>query len=548
VASVSPHSIPPLRARPRGRSKLRVGVFADAAEQPRWAVDALARIAASDYAEIAVIAVRGDTDASVSPMLLKAYGQVDRWIFGSANDPLKPTPLDGLVPPTQRIPLVADDRAWRARVANLRLDVAFVLGSVEDDALEGLARYGTWRHCFGDANAVQAELAGVREVIDEKPIVGAGLRILRRGGEARVACQSWSRTVPFSLARSHDRLFGKAADFLGRSLKRLYEDGEGWLETSAVPAPLAEPEPLPGVVDTMRGVATLGARIAKRTIEHCFTVGQWSLAFRFAPVETWDGSLDGFHRLMPPCDRFWADPFPISVNGRHYIFFEDLPFSTGKGHISVIEIDRSGNASAPVKVIENDFHMSYPFLIEDGGELYMVPETAYDNTVQIYRCEEFPYRWKRHGVLLDGAFIADATLHREDDRWWMFANIGTPEAGADDELHIFSSDALFGKWKAHRANPVKSDVRSSRPAGRLFRQGGQLYRPGQICAPIYGSGIALHRVTHLSEDRYSEEEERRIVPCERQRARGDEPLLGLHTINRAGDLSVTDAFVRRRRF
>jgi hypothetical protein len=111
----------------------------------------------------------------------------------------------------------------------------------------------------------------------------------------------------------------------------------------------------------------------------------------------------------------------------------------------------------------------------------------------------------------------------------------------NDELFIFSSDRLLGDWKPHARNPVKSDVRSSRPAGRLFRDGGALYRPGQICTPLYGAGIALHRVERLTQDEYVEREEARIVP---QSA----AVLGIHTINRAGDLSVTDAFRRRARF
>src|SRR5205085_654400 len=36
--------------------KLRVGVFADARRQPRWMVDAFAKVAASDFAEVVLIA------------------------------------------------------------------------------------------------------------------------------------------------------------------------------------------------------------------------------------------------------------------------------------------------------------------------------------------------------------------------------------------------------------------------------------------------------------------------------------------------------------
>jgi hypothetical protein len=72
-------------------------------------------------------------------------------------------------------------------------------------------------------------------------------------------------------------------------------------------------------------------------------------------------------------------------------------------------------------------------------------------------------------------------------------------------------------------------------------QDGELIRPGQVCTPLYGSGIALHRVTRLDDLQYAEEEIRRITPS-------GEGILGLHTINRAGALSVTDAFLRRSRF
>jgi hypothetical protein len=131
----------------------------------------------------------------------------------------------------------------------------------------------------------------------------------------------------------------------------------------------------------------------------------------------------------------------------------------------------------------------------------------------------------------------------------MFANHAQHGADVNDELCIFTSDRLLGDWEPHRRNPVKSDVRSARPAGRLFRHGNRLYRPGQIGAPHYGAGIALHHVTRLTRDEYVEEEDRRITPGKGVpgQARSSE-VLGIHTINRSGDLSVTDAFFRRSRF
>jgi hypothetical protein len=110
----------------------------------------------------------------------------------------------------------------------------------------------------------------------------------------------------------------------------------------------------------------------------------------------------------------------------------------------------------------------------------------------------------------------------------------------DDELHLFHADSLLGDWQPHRRNPVKSDARCARPAGQLYWRNGTLYRPAQICAPLYGSGLSINRVLRLTPLDYAERQVERILP-----ANG---LLGVHTVNRAGDLTVIDAFSRRPRF
>ena len=534
-------------------AKLRVGVFASSAAQPRWIAESLGRVAAADFADLRVVSIKGSDPfipiRGSDPFVWRAYAAADRLAFGRGPDWSAPADISGLAPAEKCVAYAPQDARWRERIAALGLDVAIALDGVRDEELDGLASKGVWRHCFGDAEGTLAALAGVREVIDGSPVTASGIRIHRGNGTPdRLAYRSWSRTVPFSLARTRGPLLGKSAHFMVRALRRLHEHGDAWLAAAPAARPARE-ESFPGLAASVRDLTRLGARVARRTAEHCLTVGQWSLAFRFIDEEDWNASLDGFFRLEPPADRFWADPFPIQVNGRHYIFFEELPFDTGKGHISVVEVYRDGRASEPVRVLERDYHLSYPFLLEEDGKLFMIPETGFNDTVEIYRCVEFPHRWELEKVLIEGLFCVDATVHREGDRWWMFANVGSRDGvEVNDELHLFSAERLLGEWTPHPGNPVKSDVRSSRPAGGLFRRGNRLYRPGQIGAPLYGTGVALHRVTRLAANDYAEEEERRIVPgC--TRSKGPEPaVLGIHTINRAADLSVTDAFVRRPRF
>ncbi len=556
MASVAPLPGPSTAANVRfiappraGRAKLRVGVFADRAAQPRWLVEAIAKAAASESAEVVLVAVGNWGQTPIikernwgrSP-LWRAYCGLDRRLFGNGIDWSERRDVTQIVPRAHRLALDGKRGDALAGVAGYRLDVAFAIGEVDDDALAHLARFGTWRYCFGDEQGTEETLAGAREVFDGRLVVASGLRIRHPGLGDRIACASYSRAFGFSLARSRGCLLPKSAELLQRALRDLQSNGPAWLESGTQPARAFADSPHAASGTLLAGLTRVGARVARRAAEKYLTIGQWQLAYRLRGDAAWDGSLEGFTRLVPPRDRFWADPFPVEANGRHYIFFEELPFGAGRAHISVIEIDPLGRASQPVRVLERDYHLSYPFLVEDEGRLYMIPETAQNRTIEIYRCVEFPHKWKLERTLMRDLWAVDATLHRAADRWWMFANVGFDGSEVNDELHLFSAERLLGEWRAHRRNPAKSDVRGARPAGRLFSANGELYRPGQVCTPIYGAGIVLHRVLRLDDGDYVEEKVRSIAP------RVGDGVLGIHTWNRAGALAVTDAFVRRPRF
>ena len=520
-ASAAPATTPEPR-------RLRIGLFADSRLQPRWIVEAFERVAASGFAEIALIAVAGE--AAGEPALWKLYNGLDRLAFGRAEDP------------GERIDLAAVPHR-RLGGSDADLDVAFALGAVDDTKLDGLARHGVWRFHFASGDEA---LAGFREVARGDPLSSSGLKVrLERGAPARLAYQSWSRTYPLSVARNREQLLVKTGEFAVRALRELHRSGRGWIEQCRPEQENRRQAP----VSILGTLPAIGSRILGRGLEKALHVEQWFLAFRFREARFGDAraipsDLRGFVRLMPPRDRYWADPFALEKNGRYFVFFEELPFKTGRAHISMVEIDRAtGKASAPVRVLERGYHLSYPFLLEHEGQLYMVPETAQNRTVELYRCIDFPLRWKLERVLMQDVRCVDATFHRAADRWWMFANAAA--AGSrmfDDELHLFHSERLAGDWQPHARNPVKSDARCARPAGQLYWRNGTLYRPAQICAPLYGSGLSLNRVLRLTPHDYAERQVERILPA------AHDGLLGLHTVNRAGDLTVVDGFIRRSRF
>ena len=415
--------------------KLRVGLFADSAWQPRWVVEAFAKVAASDFAEIVLIesgeegARKRAGTTPPQPALWRLYGALDRRIFAPRAHAEEPVEL------AQGVPHEAGS------LAEARLDVAFALGDIDDRRLDGVARYGVWRF-YGD---------GASEVVEGAPLSASGVEVrLAAGAEPRIAYQSWSRTYPLSVARNRAQLLAKTAEFAWRALREAQRVGRGWLEQCPARKHAAPRRDM--VLSPILG------RILARGLERALHREQWFLAFRHGnPGEAVRADLSGFTRIMPPPDRTWADPFVIERGGRHFVFFEDLPFAAGKAHIAMIEIGADGRWSAPVRVLERDHHLSYPFLFEHEGALYMVPETAQAGRVELYRCTEFPLRWRRERVLLEGVRLVDATLERTAGRWWLFAN-GAPGSSRvfDDELYLYHSEKLLGEWQPHLRNPVKS--------------------------------------------------------------------------------------------
>lgn len=518
----------------RQAAPLRVAVVADSPRQPRWLADAFSQLAGVAFARVIAVADLGASEAPL-PWPWTAYLRLDASAFGHRPEPLERVQLGHAIGHERRIS--GSPEACRRALAELDLDVLFVLGDVPVHAFEGVARHGLWRWSFGSDATLDDRLAGLREV-QSGALVTRAMLGARLGGEERLLCDAWTRSFEFSLARTRDNLLPRAAGFAAQALQRLHRSGEAWL--SGCPAAKAPTREAPDARDFAAFAPRVGANVLRGVQEKRLEVGQWLLAVRFGAPAQWDG-LAGFQPLIPPTDRFWADPSAVHRDGRHYVFFEELVFSRGRAHIAMMEVRRDGRTSAAVPVLEQDCHLSYPFVFEDEGELYMIPESGERSRVELYRCARFPDQWRLEKVLLEGAFFTDATVARADGRWWMFVNVFPAGTQGSDELHLYHAERLTAEWKPHPRNPLKCDVRGARPAGALYREGPALYRPAQIGTPIYGWGMAIQRVDTLTTTDYREREVMRIAPDPARR------IYGVHTLNRAGDLTVIDAFTRRPR-
>jgi hypothetical protein len=171
----------------------------------------------------------------------------------------------------------------------------------------------------------------------------------------------------------------------------------------------------------------------------------------------------------------------------------------------------------------------------------MIPESSSNKKIEIFKCIEFPNKWELHGNLMSDIDAVDSTIFFHNNKWWLFTGIKENDGASNsDELFLFySQDPTSDQWIPHPQNPIISDVRRARPAGKIFSYQNKLYRPSQNGSYHYGYGININQIKKITEFEYEEEVENEILP------KWDEQITRIHTFTYVDGLSVMDGKIRR---
>ncbi|HEY9151902.1 MAG TPA: hypothetical protein VIN60_03380, partial [Anaerolineales bacterium] len=253
-------------------------------------------------------------------------------------------------------------------------------------------------------------------------------------------------------------------------------------------------------------------RRLNKTISSFFFLDQW-IVLTAKGVDYDSLQWSAFRSIVPQKDRYWGDPFIVARENQYYVFIEEKMYATGRGRIACLMLDDNGALQSHQVILERPYHLSYPFIFEVRGETYMLPETAQHRTLEVYRCVRFPDQWELANTLMTDVYAVDATLFERQNKWWLFANIKREGGSSLDSLHLyFSDDPLSNRWTPHPKNPIIQEIRSARPAGRIFMQNEKLIRPSQDNSRRYGYAIKFNHIVKWSETEYEEITETSLEP------------------------------------
>jgi hypothetical protein len=540
----------PWRFSPATNPPLRVGILLDGPVLPRFNVRIIEDLQASNFVDLALLVYKKDSTAQKTKRPQSVVGRVARRLFDSKlrkhtlyelylrfderrkaqDDPLENIDCSCLLSGIDTIevePIAAKfvhrfptEALERIRAKKIDVLIRFGFNILKGEILTA-ARYGVWSYHHGDNEFYRGGPPLFWELYESSPLSGVLLQVLTEELDAGIVlCKSLFATRP-TLSVSENRFapYSGSTDLVIRKLNELHQFGWDHLLHKAVP-----PAPYRGKRKLYRSPTNsdmarwLGPVLLKKALRRRFrskSVQHWKIAIRLnsAPLfdAASDGSLQGFRWIEPHKGHFWADPFLLDHDGRKWVFFEDYVYAKKRAFIACAELLADGSLSSPVPCLDNpEHHYSYPYVFRDGQELFMIPEAYDTGSIDLYRCEEFPDKWVLQSTLLIGKFV-DTSVWHHNGLWWMMTTRADPDSRSSC-LFLFYAERLAGEWRFHPANPISTDVRNNRGAGRIFHTDQRVIRPSQSCSPVYGYSFTLNEITSLSTAEYSERALREFRP------------------------------------
>ena len=530
---------PDLYAVPEGRDRpFRVAVVVPQ-RVPGWISAFLKLAAQSRWLDVTVVATASrKLPSQAVPWDQRAFLAIERARSRRGSASLEPVTLAAWGNGAVGMELAVGDGPdeLSARLALLQPDVILVgVGGIPLQGLGDCAENGCWQFHDDLLHPRHAGLSLLGPMLRGEPATSVELELCCPPALPLRLAGSWGRTRPGSFTVQREQAFRKLAPLLLRALHRLATGELRTPRNAIATVRMRSPDSPLGLAAGVRAICTEMSATARLRWKKRRSRNTWILVFRHSPAlldprtPEWD---DGVVLRSPR--GFWADPCVVEAAGRHFVFVEEMDRRTGKGTIACVALESAGARRLGLALKEAG-HLSFPQVFQWEGSWYLTVESSEERRVSLYRAIAFPLEWERVRDLVSERVCVDPVLHFHEGRWYLFANVAENGNSTWDELFLFVAEDLSDPFRPHPCNPIVSDVRRARLAGRLFHRAGMLIRPAQDCVPNYGSAVVFNEIVQLDPLHYSERVLSRLAPPGWVGS-----VDGCHTFSAAGGIEVVD--------
>jgi hypothetical protein len=400
-----------------------------------------------------------------------------------------------------------------------------------------ITRYGIWSFHHDDEMNYRGGPPGFWEIFRSDPVNGAILqRITEKLDAGIILCKGYLKTMLHSYQGNVEQLLTVTSAWPALMADEILRYPDRVYSLSETKAPVYK---VPGNFQMVRFLLKLLVNRIRFHYKDLLAAEIWNVGLIHKPIheivfglgKLRNSDITWFHQFDRA--KYLADPFGFFEDHKLHIFVEDYSYSNQQANISEIIYDiHKDSFSVPIILIEGEKHLSYPFIVKHKEIVYCIPESHRSKNIELYYRNKSEEAFTKDRILVSNVDAIDPTLFSFEDHWWLFFTL---RKHSNTHLYIYFSDSLKGEYVPHARNPVKIDVRSSRPGGTPFIHDGNLYRPAQDCSITYGGRVVINKVNRLTPSEFEEEPITMVNPL------GNSPFPnGLHTISQVGTYTLID--------
>ena len=359
------------------------------AGSPRIAVAVPDRLAAWQAACLQRLSVDGDATLALSIVPPAAdtglgrdgrggglrTGLLWRWVEQRSRS-LRPALAPAALTAMPRVGVPAQPSGWPSAAAEIgRHELDFILdlsdGGLDPEIFGAVTRHGLWRFWHGSATDDGSLLAHLGRDGEQGGTLRLAILALGPLGAALLFEAFFRRRR--GAIRNLDRCLLGAADCFVAAWRNRVE--------GVTPAPPGHPVPAvhrPALSDaaTLRLLLRESRSLLGLAAE-IFRLEIWNVGVLPVPATV---ALCGIHgrqiewKPEASVHRYYADP--MALPDRSGVLAEEFDYWTGRGRIC--RLDGTGWRRSSPAGLDTGVHMSYPYLLADGGDILCVPEFLRD--------------------------------------------------------------------------------------------------------------------------------------------------------------------------
>jgi methionyl-tRNA formyltransferase len=391
-----------------------------------------------------------------------------------------------------------------------------------------VAKWGIWSFHHGDEQEMRGGPSGFWELVKNKSLQGVILQQLTEKLDAgKIILKRHYSVVKDSYTANVAKLHVHSADMPAQAVRMIAQGliiPDAW-EPVKTNAPIYH---YPGNFQFLLFIVKMFFNKLKASYIRIFKQENWVIGYR----------TEGEYKYIAPQknEEYFADPFILHHQNNPFIIAEHYSYKTRKGNIVLIQ----PGLNQVKTLINKSTHLSYPFVFEENGNTYIIPEESNTGKVNLYQWNEAKMELDLVQTLMDQPLVDPSLLYHEG-KYYLFA--GIKGQLPNEKLFIFYADQLKGPYQSHPCNPVKCTTQGSRMGGGFIKQEGMLLRPGQYSLQHYGEKLVFFQIEKLSPVEYLESFHSEMAP-----AKNAPFKCGLHNYHKNGNFEVIDLKMMRSGF